>query len=174
MKNMYQEASGNGTIHLSHALTEEEKKTLSAFVEAHPHGNIFQTPAMFEVYRDVPGYQPRCIMYLENGHIMGSMTAVRIQNPALNLLGTIMARSLIIGGPLIRSDHPGILKALLDAYFNLAMKPWDTAAGVLMVAEAGGRCTTSQGDPYSVEAPDCLVSNGLIHEALLAIKRGLP
>jgi myo-inositol-1(or 4)-monophosphatase len=62
----------------------------------------------------------------------------------------------------------------LDAYFNLAMKPWDTAAGILMVTEAGGRCTTSEGDPYSVEVPDCLVSNGLIHEALLAIKRGLP
>ena len=61
----------------------------------------------------------------------------------------------------------------LDAYVNLAMKPWDTAAGTLIVAEAGGRCTTAEGDPYSVEVPGCLASNGLIHETLLAIKRGL-
>ncbi len=52
----------------------------------------------------------------------------------------------------------------LDAYFNPASKPWDVAAGMLLVAEAGGRCTTLTREPYRVDAPGCLATNGLIHE----------
>ena len=55
----------------------------------------------------------------------------------------------------------------LDAYFHLALKPWDAAAGMLLVAEAGGRCTTLAGEPYRVDSPGCLATNGLIHEELL-------
>jgi len=57
----------------------------------------------------------------------------------------------------------------LDAYFNLALKPWDTAAGCLLVAEAGGRCTDLAGRPYSVDKPGCLATNGAIHEELLGV-----
>ena len=59
----------------------------------------------------------------------------------------------------------------LDAYFHLALKPWDVAAGMLLVAEAGGRCTTLAGEPYRVDLPRCLATNGLIHEELLAVMR---
>lgn len=59
----------------------------------------------------------------------------------------------------------------LEAYFNRMMKPWDVAAGMLLVAEAGGRCTTLEGEPYRVERPDCLATNGLIHDELLGVMR---
>jgi myo-inositol-1(or 4)-monophosphatase len=59
----------------------------------------------------------------------------------------------------------------LDGYFNLALKPWDTAAGALLVAEAGGRCTTLDGTPYRVGTPGCLATNGLIHNEMLSILR---
>ncbi|MBU0705227.1 MAG: inositol monophosphatase, partial [Chloroflexi bacterium] len=59
----------------------------------------------------------------------------------------------------------------LDAYFHLALKPWDAAAGMLLVAEAGGRCTTLAGEPCRVDSPGCLATNGLIHEELLAVMR---
>jgi len=59
----------------------------------------------------------------------------------------------------------------LDAYFNLALKPWDAAAGTLLIAEAGGRCTTMDGEPYRVDAPACLATNGLVHDKLLAVMR---
>jgi myo-inositol-1(or 4)-monophosphatase len=55
----------------------------------------------------------------------------------------------------------------LDAYFNLGMKPWDTAAGTVLVAEAGGRITTTAGGPYRVDIPECLATNGLIHDQIL-------
>ena len=57
----------------------------------------------------------------------------------------------------------------LDAYFNLSLKPWDTAAGTLLVAEAGGRCTTLKGEPFCVGVPTCLATNDLIHDPLLAV-----
>jgi myo-inositol-1(or 4)-monophosphatase len=57
----------------------------------------------------------------------------------------------------------------MDGYFNLALKPWDTAAGTLLVAEAGGSCTTLRGEPCRADIPACLATNGLIHDELLAI-----
>ncbi|MCD6305722.1 MAG: inositol monophosphatase [Deltaproteobacteria bacterium] len=55
----------------------------------------------------------------------------------------------------------------IDAYFQPGLKPWDTAAGTLLVKEAGGRCTTMKGAPYRVQCPDCLATNRLIHDELL-------
>ena len=60
----------------------------------------------------------------------------------------------------------------LDAYFHLGLKPWDSAAGMLMVTEAGGRCSTLKGEVYRVNVPECLATNGLIHDALLTAMRG--
>ena len=59
----------------------------------------------------------------------------------------------------------------LEAYFNLMMKPWDAAAGMLLVSEAGGRCTTLEGGAYRVDRPGCVATNGLIHDQLLGVMR---
>ncbi len=59
----------------------------------------------------------------------------------------------------------------LDAYFHLSLKPWDTAAGMLLIAEAGGRCTTLDGAPYRVDSPGCVATNGVLHDELLALIR---
>jgi myo-inositol-1(or 4)-monophosphatase len=53
-----------------------------------------------------------------------------------------------------------------EGYFHLELKPWDAAAAVLIVREAGGRATTLDGRPWRLDDPACLVSNGLIHEPL--------
>ncbi len=60
----------------------------------------------------------------------------------------------------------------LDVYLHLALKPWDAAAGILLVAEAGGRCTTPGGEPYQVDLPACLATNGSLHEQALSILNG--
>ena len=57
----------------------------------------------------------------------------------------------------------------LDVYFHLSLKPWDAAAGLSLIAEAGGRCTTLDGEPFRVDSPDCLATNGLVHDELLAV-----
>ena len=50
----------------------------------------------------------------------------------------------------------------VDAYWEFNLNPWDTAAGVLMVTEAGGTVTSFDGSPFKLESKELLVSNGLI------------
>lgn len=55
----------------------------------------------------------------------------------------------------------------MDAFWSSSLKPWDMAAGILLVQEAGGRATKMNGQPVDIEIPDLLSSNGsLIHDAL--------
>ena len=55
----------------------------------------------------------------------------------------------------------------LDAYFELKLKPWDFAAGSLILEEAGGKITSYEGTPLNYLKPQAVFcSNGLIHEEL--------
>ncbi|HSA94894.1 MAG TPA: inositol monophosphatase family protein, partial [Acidobacteriota bacterium] len=53
-----------------------------------------------------------------------------------------------------------------DGFWELKLKPWDMAAGTLIVAEAGGRVTGLEGEAFVLDAPGIVATNGLIHEAM--------
>jgi myo-inositol-1(or 4)-monophosphatase len=53
-----------------------------------------------------------------------------------------------------------------DGFWEFNLNPWDTAAGVLIVQEAGGKVTDFSGGPFQLNSRETLASNGLIHEAL--------
>jgi len=55
-----------------------------------------------------------------------------------------------------------------DGFWEFNLNPWDTAAGVLMVEEAGGRVTDFAGGPFQIASRETLATNGLVHDALLA------
>ena len=55
-----------------------------------------------------------------------------------------------------------------DGFWEFNLNPWDTAAGVLLVEEAGGRVTDFSGGPFQISSRETLASNGLVHDALLA------
>lgn len=57
----------------------------------------------------------------------------------------------------------------LDGYWEGAVLPWDVAAGVLMVREAGGAVSRFDGAPFASDNGDLVASNGVIHQAMLAI-----
>jgi len=57
----------------------------------------------------------------------------------------------------------------LDGYWECKLKPWDVAAGSLLVAEAGGKLTNHAGLPYSVYDHRILASNGAIHHEMLEV-----
>jgi myo-inositol-1(or 4)-monophosphatase len=59
-----------------------------------------------------------------------------------------------------------------DGFYEENLKPWDTAAGLILVSEAGGRITTFSGGPYDIFSPDLLASNGVLHDQLLQNLRG--
>lgn len=56
-----------------------------------------------------------------------------------------------------------------DGYWELKLKPWDIAAGALIVAEAGGRLSDFSGKPFSIDGQETLASNRLIHEEMVRI-----
>lgn len=57
----------------------------------------------------------------------------------------------------------------LDGFWECKLKPWDVAAGQLLVVEAGGKVTNHAGKNFSIQDHRILASNGLIHESMVAI-----
>lgn len=55
-----------------------------------------------------------------------------------------------------------------DGFWEFNLNPWDTAAGVLIVEEAGGKVTRFDGSPFELNSRETVASNGLLHEALQA------
>jgi myo-inositol-1(or 4)-monophosphatase len=54
-----------------------------------------------------------------------------------------------------------------DAFWEFNLNSWDTAAGVLLVQEAGGRVTNFSAGPFSIDSREVLASNTLLHDELL-------
>jgi len=54
-----------------------------------------------------------------------------------------------------------------DGFWEFNLNPWDTAAGVLIAQEAGGRVTNFSGGPFQLDSRETLASNGLVHDALV-------
>ena len=57
----------------------------------------------------------------------------------------------------------------LDGFWELKLKAWDVAAGVLMVREAGGEVTAFDGSPYDIFNDRIVASNGLIHDEMVTM-----
>jgi len=56
-----------------------------------------------------------------------------------------------------------------DGFWELNLSPWDTAAGALIVEEAGGRLTNFTGGNFSNYEPQIVASNGLIHDRMIEV-----
>ena len=54
-----------------------------------------------------------------------------------------------------------------DGFWEVALQPWDMAAGALLVAEAGGKLSNFSGNPLDIYKLELLSSNGIIHEAMV-------
>lgn len=53
-----------------------------------------------------------------------------------------------------------------DGYWEMKLKPWDVAAGSLLVTEAGGMVSDFSGKNWDIYGCECLASNGRIHEVM--------
>lgn len=74
-------------------------------------------------------------------------------------------------------DLAYLAKGSLDGYWERGLQPWDMAAGILLVQEAGGKVTAYNEEPFDLYSGRILASNGLLHgeiaEELGRVKRAL-
>ena len=68
-----------------------------------------------------------------------------------------------------RSISPGSRPAGFDAYWERNLSPWDIAAGLIMVREAGGYVTDLDGSETTPSTVDVLAGNETIHRELLKV-----
>jgi myo-inositol-1(or 4)-monophosphatase len=61
----------------------------------------------------------------------------------------------------------------IDAYWEFNLNPWDTAAGALLVTEAGGTMSRYDGSAFRLDSKEVLATNGLLREEMLGFFREL-
>jgi myo-inositol-1(or 4)-monophosphatase len=66
-------------------------------------------------------------------------------------------------------DLAYVASGRLDGFWEFGLNPWDMAAGMLIVREAGGRTTDMIGGPATLDGPHIAVSNAAIHDQLLGL-----
>ena len=59
-----------------------------------------------------------------------------------------------------------------DGFWEEGLKPWDVAAGALLIEEAGGRISKYRGEPLDIYSPPVVASNGLIHKEMMQVLNG--
>lgn len=100
---------------------ELDKQQWSDFVFNHPYGNAFQTPEMYEIYKNTPLYEPIVVAALNNDKILGILQAV-VQKEYPNPFGFISSRSIIWGAPLVIDNNQEVTELLLREYDKIAKK----------------------------------------------------
>jgi myo-inositol-1(or 4)-monophosphatase len=66
-------------------------------------------------------------------------------------------------------DMAYVAAGRLEAFWEFNLNPWDTAAGILLVREAGGRVSDFEGRPVKLSSEEVLASNGLIHDEMVGM-----
>lgn len=64
-------------------------------------------------------------------------------------------------------DLCNVASGRFDGFWEFNLNPWDTAAGTLIVEEAGGKVSSFDGSPFQLNSRETLASNGLVHDALV-------
>jgi myo-inositol-1(or 4)-monophosphatase len=57
----------------------------------------------------------------------------------------------------------------IDGFWELKLQPWDTAAGSLIVREAGGKLSAFLGEKFTIWGSETLASNGAIHDEMVSV-----
>jgi len=70
-------------------------------------------------------------------------------------------------------DLANVASGRVDGFWEFNLNPWDTAAGVLLVEEAGGKVTDFSGGKFDISSREVVASNGVLHAALLAEFRAI-
>ena len=92
----------------------------------------------------------------------------RHKNPNINFYHQITLRSHGVrraGSAALDLCYVGCGR--FDGFWEFNLSPWDTAAGVTIVEQAGGKVTNYSGAPFAIESREVLATNNLIHEEMM-------
>jgi myo-inositol-1(or 4)-monophosphatase len=64
-------------------------------------------------------------------------------------------------------DLAYVASGRLDGFWEFGLNPWDMAAGILLIREAGGKCSDMQDGPVKLRGPHLLADNGLVHQQIV-------
>ncbi|HKP73122.1 MAG TPA: inositol monophosphatase family protein [Pyrinomonadaceae bacterium] len=56
-----------------------------------------------------------------------------------------------------------------DGFWEEGLRPWDVAAGAILIEEAGGRVSRYDDSPFDIYRPPIMASNGVVHEAMMRV-----
>jgi myo-inositol-1(or 4)-monophosphatase len=108
------------------------------------------------------------IKNIEKSYLVSCEGGERDKTRKVNLYKTLASRVIDVkklGSAAIECGWVSTGRA--DGYVTLKISPWDVAAGILIVEEAGGKVTDFKGNKWNFEKCDLIVSNGKIHNSLL-------
>lgn len=98
----------------------------------------------------------------------------RVQNPNIRYYWEFTLRSHgVRRAGAAALDLCSVACGQFEGFWEFGLKSWDTAAGLLLVREAGGRVTDFAGEPYRPGDLECLASNGLIHGEMQAVANSI-
>lgn len=66
-------------------------------------------------------------------------------------------------------DLAYVASGRLDGFWEFGLNPWDMAAGILLIEEAGGKCSDMHGGPVKLRNPHLLATNGTVHDGILGV-----
>ena len=92
---------------------------------------------------------------MDLGFVLNSMTNLLPKIRDIRRLGAASLDLCMVG------------RGMFDGFYEINLKPWDVAAGILILKEAGGKVTTCDGGVYSMKERTIVASNGFIHESLV-------
>jgi myo-inositol-1(or 4)-monophosphatase len=64
-------------------------------------------------------------------------------------------------------DLAYVASGRLDGFWEFGLNPWDMAAGILLITEAGGKCSDMKDGPVDLRGPHLLADNGLVHGQII-------
>jgi myo-inositol-1(or 4)-monophosphatase len=119
--------------------------------------------------------RPSPVAGLEKAFVVASLpSAVDADHPSVGRLLRVLPRAQTVqrtGSAALNLAY--IACGRIDAFWSTSLKPWDVAAGFLIVVEAGGGITATGGAPFDIDVPDLLASNGSpIHSQLIDLLTG--
>ncbi len=169
----------DGTINFAHELPFFAV-SIALQVQGETLLGVVHNPCTQELFEAAKGsgafLNHRPIAVSKTSHLLDSLVATGFPYTMHQHPGDVMQRlhSMIVRGQGIRRlgsaamDLCYVAAGRFAGYWEEDLKPWDTAAGALLVEEAGGRVTDFEGNPFTPYLKTVVASNSLIHEDMLA------